>query len=61
MALWMVAFVGARPIIGPLNGGIADLTSVSAALLFSAGVVLVASLLPGCRERPVTAEQAAVP
>lgn len=42
MALWSVAFVGSRPIAAPINGAIADLMSVTAALLLSAAVTLIA-------------------
>jgi MFS family permease len=45
MALWGVAFLGSRPVAAPVNGAIADLTSVDLALLVAASIVLAAALL----------------
>lgn len=39
MALWAVAFLGTRPIAAAVNGAVADLTSVTVALLLVALVV----------------------
>jgi MFS family permease len=50
MALWSVAFLGARPLSAPINGAIADLTGVGTALLVTAVVVVAASLLARVRE-----------
>lgn len=44
MALWAVAFLGSRPIAALLNGSVADLVSVRAALVTAALVTLAASL-----------------
>ncbi len=41
MALWLVGFVGSRPLAAALSGGVADLASVDAALGTTAAVVLV--------------------
>lgn len=41
MALWLVGFVGSRPLAAALSGGLADLSSVDAALAATAVVVLV--------------------
>lgn len=49
MALWGVAFLGSRPIVAPLSGAIADLSSVSVALLVAAAVVLASAPLAGVR------------
>jgi MFS family permease len=49
MAMWGVATLGSRPLAAPINGAIADHVSVTAALLFAAGVVLSASLLARVR------------
>lgn len=49
MALWGVAFLGSRPVAAPINGGIADLTSVTAALVVAAVIVLGAALLAAAR------------
>lgn len=49
MALWGVAFLGSRPVAAPINGTIADLSSVTAALLTSAVIVLAAALLARVR------------
>lgn len=61
MALWGVAFLGSRPIAAPVNGAIADLTSLSAALLTAAAVVLGASLLARVRYGDHPADRAAYP
>lgn len=45
MALWGVAFLGSRPIAAPINGAIADATSVTIAMFAAAAVVLTAVLL----------------
>jgi predicted MFS family arabinose efflux permease len=45
MALWGVAFLGSRPFAALINGSIADLASVEAALLAAAVLTLLASLL----------------
>lgn len=55
MALWAVAFVGVRPVIATINGGLADLTSVHVALLVSA--VAVIGLAWVCRPRALLREQ----
>ena len=44
MALWMVAFIGSRPLAAAINGGVADVASARLAL-----VVGVAVLLAGAR------------
>ncbi|TFV68210.1 UNVERIFIED_ORG: MFS transporter [Bacillus sp. AZ43] len=41
MALWLVGFVGSRPLASALGGGLADLASVEAALAATAVVVLL--------------------
>jgi MFS family permease len=41
MALWLVGFVGSRPLAAALSGGLADLASVDAALGATAVMVLV--------------------
>lgn len=43
MALWLVGFVGSRPLAAALSGGLADLASVEVALGTTAVVVLVVS------------------
>jgi MFS family permease len=40
MALWLVGFVGSRPLAAALNGALTDLVSVGAALLTTAVIVL---------------------
>ena len=40
MALWMVGFVGSRPLASILEGVLADAVSLEAALLVTAGVIL---------------------
>ncbi|MDK3258094.1 MFS transporter [Blastococcus capsensis] len=40
MALWLVGFVGSRPLAAALNGALTDLVSVGAALLTTAVMVL---------------------
>ncbi|GAA4282718.1 MFS transporter [Brevibacterium daeguense] len=40
MALWMVGFVGSRPLASILEGILADAVSLTAALLVTAGVIL---------------------
>ena len=47
MALWLVGFVGSRPIAAALLGGTADLVSVQAAFAVAAAVSVVVALL--CR------------
>src|SRR5690606_11501124 len=47
MALWTMGFLGSRPIAAALNGSIADLVSVTAALLTVAVFMVVAAWL--CR------------
>lgn len=57
MALWGVAFLGSRPLAAPINGAIADLGSVTVAMLTAAAMVLVAVIFARARygdgvERP---------
>jgi hypothetical protein len=47
MALWLVGFVGSRPIAAALLGGTADLVSVQAAFAVAAALSAVVALL--CR------------
>ncbi|HSI92544.1 MAG TPA: MFS transporter [Jiangellaceae bacterium] len=49
MALWGVAFLGSRPVAAPINGAVADLVSVQAAMLAAAAVVVAAALLARVR------------
>jgi MFS family permease len=44
MALWLVGFVGSRPIAAALLGGTADLVSVQAAFAVAAALSLVVAL-----------------
>jgi MFS family permease len=43
MSLWLIGFVGSRPVAALFNGVLADLVSVAAALVFVASVVAVAA------------------
>jgi MFS family permease len=45
MALWSVAFLGSRPFAAGINGAIADVVSVEAALLMVAALVFAAAAL----------------
>lgn len=47
MAFWSIGFLGSRPMAAALNGGIADLVSVDAALLWVAAIALGAAWM--CR------------
>jgi MFS family permease len=47
MALWLVGFVGSRPIAAALLGGTADFVNVQAAFAVAAGLCLVVTIL--CR------------
>lgn len=47
MALWALAFFGSRPVAAAINGGIADMVSVTMALLVVAGILSGAAWL--CR------------
>jgi MFS family permease len=49
MALWGVAFLGSRPVAAPVNGAVADLASVPAALLVAAAIVSASALLARVR------------
>ncbi len=49
MALWFVGFLGARPFAAGLDGFIADVVSVQAALLMTAGILLLAAAV--CRPK----------
>lgn len=54
MALWLVGFVGSRPLAAALNGALADLLSAGAALL-TTGVLLMAAAVvcrPAVLRRP---------
>jgi MFS family permease len=51
MALWGVAFLGSRTIAAPFNGAMADLLSVTAAILIAAAVSLAATTLALARYR----------
>jgi hypothetical protein len=55
MALWSVGFLGSRPFAAALNGAVADLVSVGAALgLVAVSMVAAAWLcLPARTDRPV--------
>jgi MFS family permease len=55
MALWLVGFVGSRPLAAALSGGLADLASVDAALGMTAVFVLVVGWFcrPSVLRRPV--------
>ncbi len=57
MALWLVGFVGSRPLAAALSGGVADLASVDVALATTAAVVLVVAWFcrPSALARPVPA------
>lgn len=55
MALWSVALLGGRPVAALVDGAIADLTSVSIALVAAAAVPLVAAALAGRRPIPGSA------
>ncbi len=52
MALWIVGFVGSRPLAAALLGGAADLVSVHAAFVISAAVVAITAVV--CRPRSLT-------
>lgn len=54
MALWLMGFVGSRPLAATLNGALTDLVSVNAALLTTAAVVLAAVCVcrPSVLRRP---------
>lgn len=52
MALWGVAFLGSRPIVAATDGALADLISVTAAMLIAAAIVLAATPLALVRYRP---------
>jgi MFS family permease len=45
MSLWLMGFVGSRPLAALINGALADLVSVASALLFVAAVVAGAAWL----------------
>lgn len=49
MALWGVATLGSRPLAAPVNGAIADMSSVTAALLTAAAITVAASWLARAR------------
>jgi MFS family permease len=55
MALWLVGFVGSRPLAAALSGGLADLASVDAALFMTAAAVLAVAWFcrPAVLRRPV--------
>ncbi|WP_456568362.1 MFS transporter [Blastococcus sp. SYSU DS0539] len=55
MALWLVGFVGSRPLAAALNGALTDLVSVGAALTTTAVIVLGAAAVcrPAVLRRPV--------
>jgi MFS family permease len=53
MALWLVGFVGSRPLAAAVVGGAADLVSVPAALLVTAALVSGVALI--CRPRALSA------
>jgi MFS family permease len=40
MALWMVAFIGSRPLAAAINGGVADVASARLALVVGVAVLL---------------------
>ncbi len=52
MALWLVGFLGSRPIAAALLGGAADVVSVQAAFLIAAALGLVVTL--ACRPATLT-------
>ena len=54
MALWLVGFVGSRPLAAALNGALTDLISVGAALLTTAAIVLGVAVVcrPSVLRRP---------
>jgi len=55
MALWGLAFLGSRPFAAMLNGALADAVSIQAAVLVTATLTLLASVLARARYRdPVT-------
>lgn len=58
MSLWLMGFVGSRPLAALLNGLLADLVSVGAALAFVAGVVALAAWL--CRPARIASTVVAV-
>jgi MFS family permease len=55
MALWMVGFVGSRPLAAALGGSLADLFSVDVALAATAAIVLAVAFVsrPAVLRRPV--------
>lgn len=55
MALWSVGFLGSRPFAAALNGAVADLLSVAAALALVAALMVAAACLcrPGLTDRPL--------
>lgn len=55
MALWLMGFVGSRPLAAALNGALTDLVSVRAALGTTAVIVLAAAAVcrPSVLRRPV--------
>ncbi|MEP7736982.1 MFS transporter [Nocardioides sp. 31GB23] len=61
MALWFVAFLGARPFAAALTGYLADVVSVDAAFVITAAAVFVAAILVADRRaEPATATVPAV-
>lgn len=57
MALWMVAFIGSRPLAAAINGGVADAVSAQAALVIGVAVLLAGAIVarPGAVARPAPA------
>lgn len=58
MALWMVGFVGSRPLASILEGVLADLVSLEAALLVTAGVILAVFIAFRPKKLDFTADSA---
>lgn len=57
MALWMVGFVGSRPLAAGVLGGAADMVNVNVAFAIAAGSVVLTALL--CRPAKLTGPQPA--
>jgi MFS family permease len=57
MSLWVVAYLGSRPIAAAMNGAIADFVSVEAALLVMSAILLLGAFVarPSRTDVPVTA------
>ncbi|SNT48731.1 Predicted arabinose efflux permease, MFS family [Rhodococcoides kyotonense] len=56
MATWSMAFLGTRPISAALNGSVAEIVSVRAALIVTAGLIVAAAIAsrPAATDPPST-------